>query len=45
MVESIWGRKNLIGGKHLGKEIFNWMENIWGRKDLIGWKSFGGGKI
>ena len=39
MVESIgggninWRRKDLIGGKHLGEERFNWL------------KAFGGGKI
>ena len=33
MVESIWGKKDLIGGTALGEERFNW------------WKAFGGRKI
>ena len=44
MEESIWGRKDLIGGKHLGEERFNWRKAF--GEERFNWrKAFGGGKI
>ena len=39
LVESIWWRKDLIGGQHLGEERFSWWKAL-GEEILIG-----GGKI
>ena len=43
--ENIWGRKDLIEGKHLGDENI-WEDEILCGKENIWWrKTFGGGKI
>ena len=43
MVDGIWWRKDLIGGKHLGEEIVNWWKAF--GDESIREESFGGGRI